>query len=314
MKAILIDGYGGPEVLYLGDAAMPVPTADEVLVRVMAVGVNPADFKWRNGMFARFIPLTFPHIPGYDIAGIVEAAPAAARVARGARVAVMLDSLRQGAYAEYAVASAANIAVLPDGMAFAQAVAVPTPGLTGMQLANEYLAVQPGQTVLLTGATGAVGRVALWAAKRRGARVIAAVRACYRAEADGLGADMVLTLGEEDWTGGRIDCVGDTVGGDVVAALCRHVPANGRIFTVATTPIPADGLAVQPVFFPVHPDGAQLAALLQAVARGDVTMPVAQTMILADAAQAQSLVEAGRSGGKIVLIPQQIQKRGSQPY
>ncbi len=298
-----MDRHGGPEVLYPGDAEKPVPAADQVLIRVMAVGVNPADWKWRAGMFAGYVPLTFPHIPGYDIAGIVESAPAGAHVTAGARVAVMLDSLRQGAYAAYAVAAAANVAVLPDSMDFTQAAAVPTPGLTGLQLAEEHLDARKGQTVLITGATGAVGRVALWAAKRRGARVIAAVRECHRAAAMALGAEIVLTLGAEDWTAGKIDRVGDTVGGAAVAALCRHVPPEGRIFTAATTPIPPDGLAVQPVFFAVHPDEAQLAALLQAIAKGEVSLRIATTMKLVDAAQAHGLVEAGDAGGKIILIP-----------
>jgi len=303
MKAILMDGYGGPEVLRLGDAAKPVPTQNQMLIRVLAVGVNPADFKWRAGMFAGFIPLIFPHIPGYDIAGIVEEAPPDAAFGKGARVAAMLDSMRQGAYAELAVADAENLAALPAGMDFAQAVAVPTPGLTGMQLAEEHLDVQPGQIVLITGATGAVGRFALWAAKRRGAQVIAAVRTSQRAMAKAIGADAVLILGEEDWTGGKIDRVGDTVGGAAVAALCRHVSADGRIFTAATTPIPAEGLAAQPVFFPVHPDGPRLAALLRAVAKGEIGAPVAKTMKLADAGKAQGMVEAGGIGGKIVLVP-----------
>ena len=303
MKAIIMDGYGGPDVLRLGDAANPVPAENQVLIRVMAIGVNPADFKWRAGMFASFAPLTFPHIPGYDIAGIVEEAPPSAAVGKGARVAAMLDNMRQGAYAQYAVADAENLAVLPEGMDFAQAVAVPTPGLTGMQLADEHLDVQPGQIILITGTTGAVGRFALWAAKRRGAQVIAAVRASQRATAKALGADVVLTLGEEDWTGGTIDGVGDIVGGAAVAALCRRVSADGRIFTAATTPIPAGGLAVHPVFFPVHPDGQQLATLLQLVAKGEISAPVAKTMKLRDAGEAQRMVEAGGIGGKLVLVP-----------
>jgi NADPH:quinone reductase-like Zn-dependent oxidoreductase len=132
--------------------------------------------------------------------------------------------------------------------------------------------------------------------------VIAAVRAKHRDEAKALGADVVLTLGEEDWTGGAIDAVGDTVGGEIVEGLCRNVPASGRIFTAATDPIPAEHLATPVVFFGVHPNGPQLTSLLQGIAKGEISLPVAKTMKLADAAIAQAAVEAG-GAGKIVLIP-----------
>jgi NADPH:quinone reductase-like Zn-dependent oxidoreductase len=301
MKAILMDAHGGPDVLYLGEARKPVPSPTQILIRVMAVGVNPADYKWRRGMFASFAPLSFPHIPGYDVAGIVEESPAGA-APKGTHVAAMLNSLTQGAYAEYALVEADDIGLIPEGMRFEQAVAVPTPGLTGVQMAEEHMDAKPGQTLLITGATGAVGRFGLWAAKRRGAQVIAAVRAHHRDEAKALGADVVLTLGEEDWTGGAIDAVGDTVGGEIVEGLCRNVPASGRIFTAATDPIPAEHLATPVVFFGVHPNGPQLTSLLQGIAKGEISLPVAKTMKLADAAIAQAAVEAG-GAGKIVLIP-----------
>jgi len=301
MKAILMDGYGGPDVLSLGEARKPIPTPTQILIRVMAVGVNPADYKWRSGMFDAFAPLSFPHIPGYDVAGFVEESSAGA-VPKGSRVAAMLNSFTQGAYAEYAVAEASDAGLIPDGMSFEQAAAVPTPGLTGIQMAEEHMDAKPGQTVLVTGATGAVGRFGLWAAKRRGARVIAAVRAKHLDEAKALGADVVLRLGEEDWTRGAIDAVGDTVGGEIVEGLCRHVSAGGRIFTAATAPIPTEHLAIPAVFFTVHPNGAQLTGLLQGIAKGEISLPVAKTMKLAQAAAAQAEVEAG-GAGKIVLIP-----------
>src|SRR6202034_113733 len=108
----------------------------------------------------------------YDVAGVLEP--------DGTRVAAMLDSLRQGAYADYAVADAAQAAAIPQGLGFEAAAAVPTPGLTGVQMIEEHLNVQRGQCVLITGAVGAVGRFAVYAAKCRGARVVAAVRAHQR--------------------------------------------------------------------------------------------------------------------------------------
>lgn len=302
MRVVTYDRYGGPEVLELGERDRPSPAEGEVLIRVAAAAVNPADGKWRAGMFAGFAPLTFPHVPGYDVAGVVEAGDGDAPIA-GTRVMVMLDTGRHGGYAQWVATAASRAARIPDALSFAQAAAIPTAGLTGVQLIEEQLDLQPGQTVLLTGATGAVGRFAIHAARARGARVIAAVRAAQRQAARAIGADAVLTLGAETWTGAPFDHVGDTVGGDAVAALCRHLRPGGRIRTAATTPIAAEGLAAEPVFFAVRPDAARLEALARTVAAGEIAVPVASVLPLDQAAEAQRLVDAGGLGGKIVLMP-----------
>lgn len=300
MKAIIINAYGGPEALHLADCARPVPGAGEVLVRVEAIGVNPADTKWRAGMFASFAPLKFPYVPGYDVAGVVEGGDA---LPVGSRVTAMLDPMQAGAYAEYVVAPAARLAKLPDRLDFAAAAALPTPGLTGVQLIEDELDVRAGELVLITGATGAVGRFALFAAKARGAHVVAAVRAGHRAEALRLGADTVLALGEENWAGPAFSKAADTVGGAAVAALCRHVSADGMIRTVATTPIPPDGLKLEPGFYAVHADAARLEALAVTVAAGQLAVPIAKVMRLAEAEAAHRLMEAGSVGGRIILLP-----------
>jgi len=186
---------------------------------------------------------------------------------------------------------------------FAAAAAIPTPGLTGVQLIEEQLDLQPGQRVLITGATGAVGRFAMFAAKARGATVIAAVRASQREEARALGADTVLTLGEEAWDGLPFDRVADTVGGAQVAALCRHVAPDGVIRTTATTPIPPEGLPVAPAGFAVHADAGRLAALAAAVAAGEITVPIARIFPFEEVQQAHRLLEAGGLGGKVILRP-----------
>jgi NADPH:quinone reductase-like Zn-dependent oxidoreductase len=300
MKAIVMDGYGGTDVLRLAEVERPAPAAGEILIRVRAIGVNPADPKWRSGMFASFTQLNFPHVPGYDVAGEVEQVDGS--LAAGTRVAVNLDALTQGGYAEFAVARAGDVAELPDGMAFEQAAAVPTPGLTGVQMIEDHLGVTANHVVLIAGATGSVGRFALIAARRRGAHIIAAVRAAQRDEARSLGTDEVLTLGDENWRGAAFDRVADTVGGAAVAKLCRNVTQDGMIITVATTPIPSDGLSVVPRFIALRPDGKRLGAILAAVARGEFEVPVARTLPLEQAAEAQRVVEAGGLRGKVVLV------------
>jgi NADPH:quinone reductase-like Zn-dependent oxidoreductase len=235
------------------------------------------------------------------VAGVVEDAGGSA-LAPGTRVATMLHAVRQGAYAEYVAAVTADAARIPEGLSFDIAAGVPTPGLTGVQMIEEHLDVQRGQTVLITGAVGMVGRFAMHAARRRGARIVAAVRAHQRDAARDMGADTSVVLDAEAWTGGTIDHVADTVGGASVAALCRHVPAGGKIYTAATTPIPPEHLATSPMFFAVHPDAARLADLLGAVAAGDIDLRI-KAMKLAEAAEAQEMAISGGQAGKLVLRP-----------
>jgi NADPH:quinone reductase-like Zn-dependent oxidoreductase len=289
--------------MYPGRRAVPIPAIDELLIRVVAVGTNPADWKWRAGWFANEAPLKFPHVIGYDIAGLVGAGGGAgAEYAPGDRVVAKIG-WRQGAYAEWATVPVQAAAKLPDGVDFATAATLPTAGLTGIQMVEEQLDVRPGQRVLITGATGAVGRCAMHAAKMRGAEIVAAVRESQRAVANTLGANTILTLGVEHWSGGAFDRVANTVGGPAVADLCRHVAPGGIIGTVSTTPVPDEHLRLPVVFFNVRSDGAQLARLAAAVAAGDLSIPIAHRLSLDDAVTAHRLLEAGGVGGKIVMHP-----------
>lgn len=299
MQAIIIRDHGDPSVLEQADLPLPEIQPGEILVRIHAAAVNPADAKWRAGMFASFAPVPFPHVLGYDIAGDVIGGEG---FASGARVFGMLDPFRKGGYAEYAAMPAHQAALIPDSLDYATAAAIPTAGLTGLQLA-EALALRPGQTVLLTGAAGSVGRFALHALKQAGARVVAAVRARHCGQALRQGADEALILGEQEWRGEPFDHVIDTVGGQDVGQLCRHLRPEGKLLTAATTPIPAEGLPVMPEFFSVRPDGGQCAQLAQVVAAGAVDVPIARRFALGDAVEAHHLVERGGLDGKIVLTP-----------
>ena len=234
------------------------------------------------------------------MAGTVEAGD---DFAPGTRLAAILPALRQEGYAEWAVAPIEGVAPIPENLDFVTAAAIPTPGLTGVQLIEEQLDVRPGHRVLITGAVGAVGRFAMFAAKARGAIIVAAVRGSQREEALALGADTVLRLGEEDWAGLPFDRVADTIGGPQVAALCRHLASDGIIHTASTTATQAEGLSIQSPSFGVRADSKRLAELAAAVAAGKISVPIAQILPLEEVQQAHRLLEAGGLGGKIILRP-----------
>ena len=299
MRAFVIYRYGGPEVLEAVDLPSPVPAPGETLVRIRAIAVNPADAKWRAGLFAGFMPVNFPHVLGYDVAGEVIGGTG---WPPGTRVFGMLDPISKGGYAEQVAIPAAQLAEVPRQLDFPTAAALPTAALTGLQLVEDALDVHPGQRILITGAVGAVGHAAVHIAKARGAIVVAAVRMTQLDEAFALGADEAILL-DAEYLGAPFDHVVDTVGGQAVARLCAHLKPDGRIVTVATAPILVEGLGAQPEFYSVRPDGAQLVRLAALVASGAMTVPIARILPLSEVAEAHVVVERGGAGGKLILQP-----------
>jgi NADPH:quinone reductase-like Zn-dependent oxidoreductase len=273
MRVVQCNEYGGPDVLHLAERPVPPIAPGKIRIRVHAAAVNPADVKLRQGMFDSVAPLKFPQVLGYDVAGIIDGlGDNVSGFFAGERVFAMLDMLQRGAYAEYVLVPAADVVLIPEPLDFATAVAIPTGGLTGVQMIEDYAQPRPGDSVLITGATGSVGRFAMFAARKHGAHIIAAVRQNQQDEARALGANEVLILGTA-WHGSEFKYVIDTVGGDAVAALCRHLRADGGIFTAATTPINPAGLVSAPVFVVVHNDPAKLRELAGAVARPSSQYP-----------------------------------------
>jgi len=300
VKAIQFKEHGTPEVLKLVELEAPAAAAGQVQIRVEAVGLNPADYKWRSGFNLRYYPLPLPHVPGYDVAGTISAV---GEGVVGFKIGDRILATVNGAYAEYAVADASAIAPIPDGADFVQAAALPCSSLTGVEMVEEGVAPSSGQTVLVTGATGGVGRFAAWAAKGLGCRVIMAVRESYMDEARKLGFGDVIVLGGPVPDGLRFDHIADTVGGPEVAHLARNLAPGGRFITVATTPIDPEGLPAEPKVFGYHPDGERLSRIINAIATGAITMPVARTLPLTEAAEAHRLLEEGGVRGRVVLLP-----------
>lgn len=304
MLAICFEDYGPPSCLKPIQLPQPIPGPDQLLIRIVAAAVNPADSKIRSGMFRDWMPISLPHVLGYDVAGIVQAVgDGVTDFRQGDRVATLLDGTMKGGYAEYALAHPAATARVPDSLDLALAASIPTAGLTGVQLIEEHIRPAPGETVLITGATGAVGRSAVHAALGLGARVIAAVRQSQMGKAQRLGVHEVIDIGQPDMSNmDRFNHVADTVGGPEAALLCHNLAQGGRICTVATTPIDPVGLPAQPQLIIVHADGLRLERLAVAAADGEIELPIARRLPLAQAAEAHRLVEAGGLGGKVVLL------------
>jgi NADPH:quinone reductase-like Zn-dependent oxidoreductase len=301
MKAILLHEYGGPDKLTYEDVPDPVPGEGEILVRLAATSVNPIDYKMRSGAAAARFPVEFPGILGRDIAGVVRAlGPGVTGFAPGDKV--LAFSTRT--YAELAVVKLAEVAHLPDGLDVVEAAALPLVLLTGEQLITRGTKIQRGQTVLVTGAVGSVGRSAVFVAKKAGAKVIAGVRKSQLELAAELHANEVIALDDDDALArlGFLDAVADTVNGETSQKLIGKVKQGGVFATVAGLPANATlHPTVRVERIVCVPDAVTLRTLAEDVAAGRFTIPISRMLPLQEAAEAQTLAEKG-AGGKVLLL------------
>jgi NADPH:quinone reductase-like Zn-dependent oxidoreductase len=301
MKAIVIHEYGGPEVLKFEDYPDPVPGEGEVLVRVAAAGVNPIDCKRRAGLTQDFYPMHFPSLIGIDFAGtVIKIGPGVEDFAVGDNVFAMADN----AYAELCVVKAAVLAKVPMGLDLIQAAALPLVTVTGNQLllATE---ISAGQTVLVFGAAGSVGRSAVFTAKQRGAKVIAGILAKQMDEAKTIGADQLVATDDEAAIANLspLDAVADTVGGKAAAKLMAKVKPAGVFAAVnGVPPNAADYPSVKVVKVFSKFDRKTLESIAEAVRVGKLVIPIREKLPMSEAAEAQAAVEKGGTG-KILLVP-----------
>src|ERR1700727_2025936 len=234
MKAIVVRQYGGPEVLKFEDYPDPFPGPGEVLVRVAASSVNPIDSKRRAGLTKDFYPLQFPGLIGVDIAGtVVKMGPGAEGFSVGDQVFSMADNT----YAELCVVKAAVLAKIPEGLDLIRAAALPLVTVTGNQLSSAT-GIKAGQTVMVVGAVGNVGRSAVFTAKERGATVIAGVLKKQMDEAKTVGADQVVATDDDTAIANLppLDAVADSVGGRTAQKLIAKVKPGGVFASVAGAP------------------------------------------------------------------------------
>jgi NADPH:quinone reductase-like Zn-dependent oxidoreductase len=301
MKAIVIRGYGGPEVLKYEDYPDPAPGAGEVLVRVTASSVNPFDFKLRSGVFKEFVPLTFPAILGLDVSGTVESVGSGVTTfAKGDKV----FALAAQTYAALCVVKATNLAKVPERADLVSIAALPTVTTTGAQLGSLALGGKSGITVLVTGAAGNVGRSAVYTAKSRGATVIAGVLKKQVGTAHSIGADSVVALDDAAAmkTLASVDAVADTVNGETANELIKKIKPGGIFASVLGPPSTAANYpAVEVKPMQASPDPAILLAMAEAVQKGAFSIPLGRQFPLQNASEAHAVAEKG-SAGKIILL------------
>ncbi len=301
MKAIVVHEYGGPEVLKFEEYPDPVPGPGEVLVRVAATSVNPIDYKRRAGLTKDFYPIQFPGRIGVDVAGtVVGIGPGVEGFSVGDEVFAMADNT----YAELCVVKAAVLAKVPKGLDLIQAAALPLATTTGNQLLLAT-GIEAGQTVLVVGAAGNVGRSAVFTAKDRGATVIAGVLKRQMDEAKTVGADQVVATDDDAAIANLplLDAVADAVGGRTAEKLISKVKQGGVFATVVGAPQNAakyPSVKVVPVFSKF--DRKTLQFMGEAVRDGKLIIPISQKLPLSEAAEAQAAAEKG-GAGKIVLVP-----------
>jgi len=299
MQAAVLTAYGDVDTLEVRDVPEPKPGRGELKIRVAAASINPIDLKLRSGALKAWMPLKLPAILGFDGSGeVVELGAEASGFQVGDRVL----GLVRHSHAQYAVAAADVLAAVPPGLDLRDAGAVPLIALTGVQLAEEAAAPKKGDVLLVTGALGGVGRAAVYAARKLGARVIAGVRGKQVTEAEKLGADSVVALDDAAAVGRlpALDAIADTVGGEVLARLLPKLKAGGRVGSVVGEPAGAKerGLTVRAI--QTHPDSNRLASLAQAVAAGELVLPIASRFPLSKVRDAHRAAEHG-AAGKVLL-------------
>jgi NADPH:quinone reductase-like Zn-dependent oxidoreductase len=304
MKAVVVHEYGGPEVLKFENAPRPEPKENEVLVRVIAAGVNPVDSLIRSGKYAKFFGTTLPLIPGYDIAGVIEKT--------GTKItklkigdAVYGYPLWGGGYAEYAVATEGEATAKPKSLNYIEAAAVPLVALTAWQALIDSAKLSAGQTVLIHGGSGGVGSFAIQIAKACGAKVIATASTKNQDLLKELGADVAIdyTTTKFEDVAKDVDVVLDSVGKDTLARSYGVLKKGGFVATLVARLDQAelDKHGIRGASISVKPDANELAEITKLIDDKKIKVIVSQVFPLTEAVKAQEQAATGHTRGKIVI-------------
>jgi NADPH2:quinone reductase len=311
--AIAIHEFGGRDKLELMELPEPKLPPDAVRIRIRAAGVNPVDWKLREGRLEPAFPHVFPVVPGWDAAGVVEAVgPGVVEVAPGDEVFAYCRKhfIGEGTYAEYVTVPVTFVTRKPAGLSWEQAGAVPLTGLTAYQALFFGAGLTAGETVLVYGASGGVGGFAVQIAVAAGAEVIAVAREEHREYVLALGAYEVIDYTERDvveavreFLPKGVDVALDVVGGETLARAVEAVRDEGRIVSIAQPPTDERfrRRGIQPAYVFVRPDGEELGELAELAESGQLAVHLHEVLPLEEAARAHELLEQGHVRGKLVL-------------
>ncbi|WP_439567494.1 NADP-dependent oxidoreductase [Sphingopyxis sp.] len=331
MQAFLLNRYGGPEATELADVPRPVPGPDDVLVRVHAAGLNPVDFKTRDGMLKVVQRYDLPVIMGNELAGTVESCGANVTAFKsGDRIFARVPKDRMGAFAEYAAVPARHIAVLPPSLDFETAAGVPLAGLTALQALRDELQLKPGSRVFIPGGAGGVGTFAIQIAKWLGADVTTTASPRGRALVERLGADRVIDYMTQRFEDEVRDMDGafDLIGGDTLEKCFGVVKPGATVVSVAGMPEPltarkdlSRGPLLAAIFWLasfglrakarrhgvtyrylfMHPSGSELAELAQLIEDKRLEPVIDRIFPFSEIGEAIAYLESGRAKGKVIV-------------
>ncbi len=307
MKAVSIYSHGGPEVLRYEEIPRPRHKAGEVLVRVHAAGVNPIDWKIREGQLHTLLHHTFPLVLGWDVSGVVEkVGPDTKRLHIGDEVFSKPDITRDGAYAEFIVIKESEVALKPVSIDHVHAAALPLAGLTAWQALFETAGLEAGQRILIHAAAGGVGNIAVQLAKWKGAHVIGTSSAKNHDFLRRLGVDQVVDHETErfETVVAPVDVVLDTIGGDTQTRSLKVLKPGGFLVSIVNPPSTelATAHKVRARFIFTQSNAGQLAELARLVDAGKLTSYVETILPLSAAKRAQELSQRGHTCGKLVLL------------
>lgn len=303
MKAVRIHSYGGSDHLSIEEAPQPGVVDGEVLVRVRDAGVNPLDWKIREGLMKERLHADFPMTMGEDFAGeVVDVGPGVQNLKKGDEV----FGFAHGSYAEFASVPVENLALKPKTIDFATAASIPTAGLTAWQIMMDVARVEDGQRVLIHGAAGGVGSFAAQIAKWRGAQVIATAMSEDAPYLREIGVDWVIDFRNEKFEERVVnaDLVVDLIGGATLGRSYAVMRKHGSLI-VSTVGQPDENalkrIDAKGIRFVMKRDATELKQLADLIDQGVIKPRLADVLPLEEAKRAQDILQSGQSHGKIVL-------------
>lgn len=305
MQAVQINSFGGRNVLELNDIDIPSPASNEVLIKVKSAGVNPVDWKIREGYLQEMLNHTLPLTLGWDVSGeVVAVGDQVHHLKVGDAVYSRPDISKNGSYAEYMTVVADEVAIKPDALSWQEAAGVPLAALTAWQSLYDLAKLKAGERVLVHAGSGAVGQFAIQLAKLRGAIVYTTTSSRNTSLVKSLGADHTIDYHQEDFSKLRdIDVVFDTIGGETLKNSWKTLKKGGRLVSICDNPDEAIAMEheVTATFCFVQPNSEQLDRLSELANSGQLKVNIDSEFGLNEVAKAHERSESGRAQGKIII-------------